>query len=110
MTFTLFSGRAKQLCAAAAMLACAQAQATTLLNSSYDVARELFAALNPGFIAQWQQEHPGDKLTVRQSHVGSSRQALAILQGFPADVVTYNQVTDVQILHDRGQLIAADWR
>lgn len=110
MTFTLFSGRAKQLRAAAAMLACAQAQATTLLNSSYDVARELFAALNPGFIAQWQQEHPGDKLTVRQSHVGSSRQALAILQGFPADVVTYNQVTDVQILHDRGQLIAADWR
>lgn len=110
MTFTLFSGRARHICAVVAMLACGQAQATTLLNSSYDVSRELFAALNPGFIAQWQQEHPGDTLTLRQSHAGSSRQALAILQGFPADVVTYNQVTDVQILHDRGQLIAADWR
>ncbi|BAE74984.1 sulfate ABC transporter periplasmic component CysP [Sodalis glossinidius str. 'morsitans'] len=110
MTFTLFFGRARQICAVVALLAYGQAQATTLLNSSYDVARELFATLNPGFIAQWQQEHPGDKLTLRQSHAGSSRQALTILQGFPADVVTYNQVTDVQILHDRGQLIAADWR
>ena len=30
----------------------AGASATVLLNSSYDVARELFAALNPGYIAQ----------------------------------------------------------
>jgi ABC-type sulfate transport system substrate-binding protein len=27
------------------------------------------------------------------------------LQGLKADVVTYNQVTDVQILHDKGNLI-----
>jgi ABC-type sulfate transport system substrate-binding protein len=33
----------------------------------------------------------------KQSHAGSSKQALAILQGLKADVVTYNQVTDVQI-------------
>ncbi|WP_407635081.1 thiosulfate ABC transporter substrate-binding protein CysP [secondary endosymbiont of Ctenarytaina eucalypti] len=97
-------------CVTVAMLVCGPVHATALLNSSYDVARELFAALNPGFIAQWKQAHPGDTLTIRQSHAGSSRQALAILQGFPADVVTYNQVTDVQIFHDRGQLIAADWR
>jgi sulfate transport system substrate-binding protein len=25
-------------------------------------------------------------------------------------VVTYNQVTDVQILHDKGKLIPADWQ
>ncbi|WP_274922715.1 acetyl-CoA carboxylase, carboxyltransferase subunit beta, partial [Escherichia coli] len=41
---------------------------------------------------------------------GSSKQALAILQGLKADVVTYNQVTDVQILHDKGKLIPADWQ
>ena len=29
---------------------------------------------------------------------------------FKADVVTYNQVTDVQILHDKGKLIPADWQ
>ncbi len=86
------------------------ANATTLLNSSYDVSRELFTALNPLFEKQWDQAHPGDKLTIRQSHGGSSKQALAILQGLRADVVTYNQVSDVQILHDRGNLIPANWQ
>ncbi|MBS0909097.1 thiosulfate ABC transporter substrate-binding protein CysP [Tatumella sp. JGM118] len=85
-------------------------QATTLLNSSYDVSRELFSALNPLFEKQWDQAHPDDPLTIRQSHGGSSRQALAILQGLRADVVTYNQVPDVQILHDKGHLIPADWQ
>ncbi|MDW9426846.1 sulfate ABC transporter substrate-binding protein, partial [Yersinia enterocolitica] len=88
----------------------ATASATELLNSSYDVSRELFTALNQGFEKQWEQQNPGDKLTIKQSHAGSSKQALAILQGLKADVVTYNQVTDVQILHDRGNLIPADWQ
>lgn len=95
---------------AAALLASGSASAAELLNSSYDVSRELFVALNPGFEQQWNQQHPNDKLTIKQSHAGSSKQALAILQGLRADVVTYNQVTDVQILHDRGQLIPADWQ
>ncbi|MBU3891917.1 sulfate ABC transporter substrate-binding protein [Serratia rubidaea] len=95
---------------AAALLVSGTVSATELLNSSYDVSRELFTALNPGFIQQWNQQHPDDKLTIKQSHAGSSKQALAILQGLRADVVTYNQVTDVQILHDRGKLIAADWQ
>lgn len=84
--------------------------ATTLLNSSYDVSRELFSTLNPLFIKQWDQAHPQDPLTIRQSHGGSSKQALAILQGMRADVVTYNQVPDVQILHDKGDLIPANWQ
>lgn len=79
--------------------------AAELLNSSYDIARELFVALNPEFEKQWNEQHPDDKLTIKQSHAGSSKQALAILQGLKADVVTYNQVTDVQILHDKGKLI-----
>ncbi|GAA3579941.1 sulfate ABC transporter substrate-binding protein [Gibbsiella greigii] len=95
---------------AAALLAASSVSAAELLNSSYDVSRELFAALNPGFEQQWNQQHPGDTLTIKQSHAGSSKQALAILQGLRADVVTYNQVSDVQILHDRGQLIPADWQ
>lgn len=57
---------------APAAFTAAGASATVLLNSSYDVARELFAALNPGHIAQWDKAHPDDKLTIRQSHAGSS--------------------------------------
>lgn len=86
------------------------ASAAELLNSSYDVARELFTALNKPFIEEWDKAHPDDKLTIRQSHAGSSKQALAILQGQKADVVTFNQVTDIQVLHDKGKLIPADWQ
>ncbi|VFP86921.1 Sulfate/thiosulfate-binding periplasmic protein [Candidatus Erwinia haradaeae] len=86
------------------------AQATVLLNSSYDVSRELFLALNCAFEKQWAQTHPNDVLTIKQSHAGSSKQALSILQGLKADVVTYNQVTDIQILHDKGNLIPSDWQ
>jgi sulfate transport system substrate-binding protein len=95
---------------AALVLASGAASATELLNSSYDVSRELFAALNPPFQKQWAEQNGGDKLEIKQSHAGSSKQALAILQGLKADVVTYNQVTDVQILHDRGNLIPANWQ
>ncbi|EHX6875969.1 sulfate ABC transporter substrate-binding protein, partial [Salmonella enterica subsp. enterica serovar Enteritidis] len=100
----------RPLTLAAMLLLAGQAQATELLNSSYDVSRELFAALNPPFEQQWAKDNGGDKLTIKQSHAGSSKQALAILQGLKADVVTYNQVTDVQILHDKGKLIPADWQ
>ncbi|WP_410014107.1 sulfate ABC transporter substrate-binding protein [Sodalis sp. C49] len=110
MNQTLISSRAVKGCIAAVLLACGPAHSTELLNSSYDVSRELFAALNPAFEQQWQTQHPGDTLTIKQSHAGSSKQALAILQGLKADVVTYNQVTDVQILHDRGDLIPANWQ
>lgn len=71
---------------APAAFTAAGASATELLNSSYDVARELFAALNPGYIALWDKAHPDDKLTIRQSHAGSSKQAPAILQSLKADV------------------------
>ncbi|MDA4808246.1 sulfate ABC transporter substrate-binding protein, partial [Enterobacter hormaechei] len=41
---------------------------------------------------------------------GSSKQARSILEGLEADVVTFNQVTDVQVLHDKGNFIPADWQ
>ncbi|HHR6454738.1 TPA: thiosulfate ABC transporter substrate-binding protein CysP [Providencia alcalifaciens] len=92
------------------LMSSASLTAAELLNSSYDISRELFAALNPEFEKQWVQENPQEPLTIKQSHAGSSKQALAILQGLKADVVTFNQVTDLQILHDKGQLIPADWQ
>ncbi|GAA6133200.1 thiosulfate ABC transporter substrate-binding protein CysP [Halopseudomonas sabulinigri] len=91
------------------MVAPVQAADQEILNSSYDIARELFSAYNAEFSEYWQQE-TGKSIEIKQSHGGSSRQAQAILQGLRADVVTYNQVTDVDILQQRGKLIPVDWR
>jgi sulfate transport system substrate-binding protein len=82
--------------------------ATTLLNVSYDISRELYVDINAAFIKQYKAK-TGQDITVNQSHNGSSRQARSILEGLEADVVTFNQVPDVQVLHDKGKLIPADW-
>ncbi|RAS69405.1 sulfate transport system substrate-binding protein [Vibrio diazotrophicus] len=87
----------------------ASAADQTILNSSYDIARELFASYNPLFAEHW-KEKTGKTIEIRQSHGGSSAQARSILQGLSADVVTFNQVTDVQVLHDKGKLIPANWQ
>ncbi len=81
----------------------------TILNVSYDIARELFAEVNAAFVPAYAAE-TGRTVSIDQSHAGTSRQARAILEGLPADVVTFNQFTDVQLLHDRGNLVAADWQ
>ena len=82
---------------------------TDILNVSYDVSRELFAQLNPVFVAQWKKSS-GQAITVNQSHAGSTAQARAIIEGLPADVVTFNQVTDIQTLHDKGDFVPANWQ
>lgn len=82
---------------------------SSILNASYDIARELFVEVNKAFIAKYKAE-TGKDLEINQSHAGSSKQARAVLEGLEADVVTFNQVTDVQILHDKGGLIAEDWQ
>lgn len=91
---------------ASASLAVAQ---TTLLNVSYDVSRELYKDINPAFAAHWKAQG-GDSVTVNQSHGGSSKQAMAVAAGLAADVVTMNQAPDIDILVERGGLVAADWR
>lgn len=81
-----------------------QAQAEDkLLNASYDVARELFEAENAAFIKQ----HPG--VSIEQSHAGTSKQARSIVEGLAADVVTFNQVPDIDFLVKQG-FVKADWQ
>jgi sulfate transport system substrate-binding protein len=80
---------------------------TELLNASYDVSRELFAQINPAFQAQWQAQN-GHAIEIRQSHGGSSKQARAVADGLQADVVTFNQATDIQFLVKSG-LVQPDW-
>jgi sulfate transport system substrate-binding protein len=79
----------------------------TLLNVSYDVARELYKQINPAFVAA--QKAKGQAVTVNQSHGGSSKQIGAVISGLEADVVTMNQATDVDQLATSG-LTPADWR
>ncbi|RZL39956.1 MAG: sulfate ABC transporter substrate-binding protein [Rubrivivax sp.] len=79
----------------------------TLLNVSYDVARELYKQINPAFVAA--QKAKGVTVTVNQSHGGSSKQIGAVIGGLEADVVTMNQATDVDQLATSG-LTPADWR
>jgi len=74
-----------------------------ILNASYDISRELFAKINEAYTAA----HPGK--TIDQSHGGSSRQARAILEGLEADVVTFNQVTDIDALV-KGGFVSDDWQ
>src|ERR1700732_4153589 len=86
----------------------AQAQEKPLLNASYDVARELFAAINPRFVADWKAK-TGQDLKIDQSFAGTSRKAQDIIQGKKVDPVTFNQATDINVLAQRG-LIRADWQ
>jgi len=104
--FTIAAATALALVAAPAA---AQQAPTTLLNASYDIARELFAAVNTAFVADHKAK-TGVDVTIDQSHGGSSRQARAILEGLQADVVTFNQVTDIDVLVDKGGLVSADWK
>ncbi|ODT74997.1 MAG: thiosulfate transporter subunit [Pelagibacterium sp. SCN 64-44] len=102
----------KLLATAAAALALAAspalAQPTDILNASYDIARELFEAENAAFIPAYEAAN-GVAVTVNQSHAGTSTQARAILEGLQADVVTFNQVTDIDRLVDGG-FVSADWQ
>ena len=77
--------------------------ADKLLNASYDIAREIFAAENEAFI----KANPG--VTIDQSHGGTSKQARAIVEGLEADVVTFNQVTDIEFLVKNG-FVSEDWK
>ncbi|HEY5808231.1 MAG TPA: thiosulfate ABC transporter substrate-binding protein CysP, partial [Povalibacter sp.] len=82
--------------------------ATEILNASYDVSRELFDDVNSAFAADW-LVRTGERVQIRQSHAGSSKQARSVADGLPADVVTFNQLTDIELLRKSG-LVSADWR
>lgn len=82
---------------------------TSLLNVSYDVARELYKQINPAFVAHAKAKL-GEDVTINQSHGGSSRQALSVIGGLEADVITMNQSPDIDILVERGGLVDKDWR
>ena len=80
---------------------------TTLLNASYDVARDVYKDYNPMFQKHWKAK-TGESLELKQSHGGSTKQVRAVADGLEADVVTMNQANDIEFLADKG-LVAKDW-
>ena len=82
------------------------ASAQTLLNVSYDVAREFYKDYNATFVANYKKT-TGKDLKIDQAHGGSSAQARAVNDGLDADVVTMNTTTDIEFLASKG-LVAAD--
>ena len=92
---------------AALSLAGLAAQAQTLLNASYDVAREFYKDYNAAFIAHYKKT-TGKDVKIDQAHGGSSAQARAVNDGLDADVVTMNTTTDVEFLASTG-VVAKDW-
>jgi sulfate/thiosulfate transport system substrate-binding protein len=79
----------------------------TLLNVSYDVAREFYKDINAAFVPYYKKA-TGKDVKIEQSHAGSSAQARAVADGLDADVVTMNTTTDIEFLADKG-IVAKDW-
>ena len=93
--------------AAALAMSGAAAGAQTLLNASYDVAREFYKDYNPAFVTHYKKT-TGKDVKIDQAHGGSSAQARAVNDGLDADVVTMNTTTDVDFLASTG-VVAKDW-
>src|SRR6266540_1645587 len=83
-------------------------KSVTLLNVSYDPTRELYQDVNAAFTTYWKSK-TGQTVTVQQSHGGSGKQARAVIDGLPADVVTLALAYDIDAIADRG-VIAKDWQ
>ena len=81
----------------------------TLLNVSYDPTRELYQEINTGFAAFWQAKAK-QKITIKQSHGGSGKQARAVIDGLEADVVTLALAYDIDEIAERAKLLPPNWQ
>jgi sulfate/thiosulfate-binding protein len=82
---------------------------TTLLNVSYDPTRELYQEFNAAFAKHWSAQAK-EKVTLKQSHGGSGRQARSVIDGLEADVVTLALAYDIDEIANVGKLLAANWQ
>jgi sulfate transport system substrate-binding protein len=81
----------------------------SLLNVSYDPTRELYQDVNASFAKAWQAK-TGQKLSIKQSHGGSGKQARSIIDGLDADVATLGLAYDIDALAEKGKLLPKDWQ
>ena len=85
-------------------------KAVTLLNVSYDPTRELYQDYNAAFASWWAGKSGGQKVSVKQSHGGSSKQSRSVIDGLEADVVTLALAYDVDAIAAKGRLLPANWQ
>jgi sulfate transport system substrate-binding protein len=83
------------------------ANEVTILNVSYDPTRELWRDLNANFSARYEKER-GVKVSIKQSHGGSSTQARSVIDGLDADVTTLASFLDTDAISKKG-LIKSGW-
>ena len=81
----------------------------SLLNVSYDPTRELYQDFNKSFAKQYNAA-TNEKVTIRQSHGGSGKQARSVIDGLEADVVTLALAYDIDEIAERAKLLAPDWQ
>ena len=93
---------------ASASHSAATAAPVRLLNVSYDPTRELYKDIDAAFAQRWQAQAK-QQVEIRQSHGGSGKQARAVIDGLPADVVTLALAYDVDSIADK-KLIAPNWQ
>jgi sulfate/thiosulfate transport system substrate-binding protein len=93
---------------ATAVTGAATAAPKQLLNVSYDPTRELYQQINSAFAQRWQASAK-QQITIKQSHGGSGKQARAVIDGLPADVVTLALGYDVDEIAKKG-LISGNWQ
>jgi sulfate/thiosulfate-binding protein len=91
------------------LVGAAQADATALLNVSYDPTRELYKAVDAAFAADWKAK-TGETVTVQASHGGSGAQARAVIDGLAADVVTLALAADIDAIAGKTGKIPLDWQ
>ena len=94
---------------AASLAVSASAKEIKLLNVSYDPTRELYTEYNAAFAKYWQAK-TGDTVNVSQSHGGSGKQALSVINGLEADVVTLALAYDVDAIAQKTHELPADWQ
>lgn len=93
------------LCTASTLLA----REIRILNVSYDPTREFYREFNTAFAAYWLQK-TGDTVRILQSHGGSGKQARAVIDGLPADVVTLALAYDIDAIAVQGKRLATNWQ
>lgn len=81
----------------------------TLLNVSYDPTRELYQEFNAAFAKHWQAKN-NEKVSVKQSHGGSGKQARSVIDGLEADVVTLALANDINAIAEKAKLLPEDWQ
>jgi sulfate/thiosulfate transport system substrate-binding protein len=97
------------LCIAGTLGVAFAQQRVTLMNVSYDPTREFYQDYNAAFARYWKAK-TGQEVTVNQSHGGSGKQARAVIDGLPADVVTLALAYDIDAISANGGLIASNWQ